>query len=120
VAGPAAVRVELVSDGADDRADDLIAAVRRELLELDVERVDVETAEGPDGSKGLEIGALVVVLAKAAPALAGVVRALQSWVSRGGRTVTVSIDGDTIEIGGASAEQQDLLIAAWVERHSRP
>lgn len=117
-AEPVAVRVELIEvDGG--RADQLTAALRRELLELDVERVERETEAGPAGSKGLEIGALIVVLAKAAPALAGIVRTVQAWALRGGRSVKLNIDGDTIEVSGASSEQQDRLIAAWIERHEQ-
>ncbi len=78
-----------------------------------------ETEAGPAGSKGLEIGALIVVLAKAAPALAGIVRTVQAWALRGGRSVKLNIDGDTIEVSGASSEQQDRLIAAWIERHEQ-
>jgi hypothetical protein len=118
-AEPVAVRVELVPDADASRTDELIAALRRELLELDVERVDREADTGPEGAKGLEIGALLVLLAKTGPALAGVVRALQAWVSRGGHSVKVSIDGDTIELGGASSEQEDRLIAAWIKRQER-
>jgi hypothetical protein len=116
-AEPVAVRVELVPDADAGRTDELTAALRRELLELDVARVDREERLGPKGSKGLELGALVVVLAKTAPALAGVVRTLQAWRSRGNRSVKLSIDGDTIELSGASSEQQDRLITAWIQRH---
>jgi hypothetical protein len=46
------------------------------------------------------------------------VRFLRAWVVRTGRTVEVSIDGDTIKIIGASREQQDRVIGAWLVRHT--
>jgi membrane-associated two-gene conflict system component 1 (EACC1) len=117
-AGPAAIRVELVPDSDMARADEATAALRRELLELDVERVERETSDAPAGSKGLELGALVITLANAG-ALSGVVQALKAWASRGGRRLKLEVEGDTIEISGATSEQQERLIAAWIDRQER-
>jgi hypothetical protein len=119
-----AVRVEVASTGDLDaaRLEELTAALRRELRELDVE--SVERAEGestPAGAKAAEVlalGALVVKVAKSAGSVLAVVRALQQWASRGGRTVKLEVGGDTIELTGASQEQQDRLIAAWIERQA--
>ena len=119
-----AVRVEITSAGDLEpaRLEELTASLRRELNELEVEAV--EPAPGgspPAGAKVgevLALGALVVKVAKSTGSVLAVVRALQEWASRGGRTVKLEIDGDTIELTGASQEQQDRLIAAWVERQS--
>jgi hypothetical protein len=117
-----AVRVEIASAGDVEpaRLEELTASLRRELNELEVE--SVEPAPGgsaPSGAKAgevLALGALVVTVAKSAGSVLAVVRALQEWASRGGRTVKLDIGGDTIELTGASREQQDRLVAAWLER----
>jgi hypothetical protein len=117
-----AVLVEITSAGDVEpaRLEELTASLRRELNELEVE--SVEPAPGgapPAGTKVgevLALGALVVTVAKSAGSVLAVVRALQEWASRGGRTVKLDIGGDAIELTGASREQQDRLIAAWVER----
>ena len=43
---------------------------------------------------------------------------LRAWVSVTGRTVEATIDGDPIRIRGASKEQVDQVLAAWIARHS--
>jgi hypothetical protein len=118
-ARPAAVRVELLLAADDARVDELTAALRGELLELDVDRVERETGEAPKGARGLELGALLITFAKSG-ALSAVVRTVQAWASRGNRHLKLEVDGDTIEISGATSEQQDRLIDAWVARHEHP
>ena len=118
-AGPAAVRVELMYDADEGRVDELTAALRRELLALDVERVERETSQAPAGSKGLELGALLVTLGQTAGALSGLVSGLRAWAGRGGRHLKLEVDGDSIEISGATSEQQEQLIAAWIARQER-
>lgn len=119
-----AVRVDIGSEGDVDagRLEALAASLRRELIELDVDSVErVEADSVPDGAKAAEafaLAALVVKVAKSAGSVATVVRALQDWAARGGRTVKLDIGGDAIEITGASREQQDRLIAAWIDRHA--
>jgi hypothetical protein len=120
-----AVRVEIASQGDvdDARLEELTASLRRELGELDVEAVErVEGEVGPEGAKVgdvLVIGALVVKVARSAASVAGVVRALQDWAARGGRTVKLDVGGDTIEVTGASRAQQERLIEAWIERQAQ-
>lgn len=120
-----AVRVDIASQGDvdDARLEELTASLRRQLSELDVEAVErVEGDAGPEGAKVgdvLAIGALVVKVARSAASVAGVVRALQDWAARGGRTVKLDVGGDTIEVSGASRAQQDRLIEAWIERQAQ-
>ena len=120
-----AVRVEIASQGDvdDARLEELTASLRRELGELDVEAVErVEGEVGPEGAKVgdvLVIGALVVKVARSAASVAGVVRALQDWAARGGRTVKLDVGGDTIEVTGASRAQQERLIEAWIVRQAQ-
>jgi hypothetical protein len=120
-----AVRVEIASHGDvdDARLEELTASLRRELSELDVDAVErVEEGAAPEGAKVgdvLALGALVVKVARSAASMAGVVRALQDWAARGGRTVKLDVGGDTIEVTGASRGQQDRLIEAWIERQAQ-
>jgi hypothetical protein len=119
-----AVRVEIASaaDADEARLEELTASLRRELIDLDVEAVDrAEDDSAPPGAKVgevLALGALVVTVAKKAGSVAGVVRVLQDWAARGGRSVKLDVGGDTIEITGATRAQQDRLVAAWIERHA--
>lgn len=120
-----AVRVEIASHGDvdDARLEELTASLRRELSELDVDAVErVEGEAGPEGAKVgdvLALGALVVKVARSAASVTGVVRALQDWAARGGRTVKLDVGGDTIQVTGASRAQQDRLIEAWIERQAQ-
>src|SRR5688572_22039051 len=120
-----AVRVEIASEADADaaRLEELTASLRRELIDLDVEAVErVEGDPAPAGAKVgevLALGALVVKVARTAGSVAAVVRALQDWAARGGRSVKLDVGGDRIELTGASRAQQDRLIAAWIERQAR-
>jgi hypothetical protein len=105
--------------------EELTAAVRRELLQLDVSSVDrVSGGPAPDGSRGIDlaaIGALVVSLGKATPVLGQVVEAIQAWASRApNRTVEVTLEGDTLKLGGMSQADQHLVIKDWMARHAKP
>lgn len=103
----------------------LTRQLRAELLELDVE--SVVTARGgpaPDGSKGIDaemLGALIVASSASGGVLTALVETLRGWLERhtAQRRISVTIDGDTIEVDRASTEQQDDLVDAFVRRHSR-
>jgi len=93
------------------------------LLELDVETVElVRSTDVPEGAKPLDavsIGALVVT---AGPGLLKtVVELVGKWLARRPvRGAKLTIGGDTIELSEATAAEQQQLIAAFVDRHSRP
>jgi hypothetical protein len=122
------LQVSLSEDGADDeRLDTLASYLRDELLRLDVEDVTaLRIGEPPPGSRGLEIaagGALLVSISQSAERLGAVVTAIKRWLSRSDgtpRTVRVEIDGDTLELSGASQADQQRLIDLFVSRHSGP
>jgi len=122
------LEIELqVNDAASARElDELTAAMRRELMQLDVEAVDrVSAGPPPPGAKGVdlvEIGALIVSLGTAAtPILNQVVEVVRAWTSRGpDRTVKLTLDGDTLELGGMSDQDQHMVISDWMARHPRP
>ncbi|HXE45424.1 MAG TPA: hypothetical protein VN635_09500 [Conexibacter sp.] len=118
-----AVRIDL---GAGADASDLDAAalaLRRELMQLDVADVRRPPADpAPEGARGADatlLGALLV--SASAGALPAVVGAIAAWMRRRpGRTVTLSIEGDRIEVRGASADTERELIDAFLVRHAPP
>jgi hypothetical protein len=104
-----------------EELEDATGRLREELLELDVDAVDRPAAgPAPPGSRGLEIAALGTLLVTLAhDALPVVLATLGRWVSRHGeRSVTIELDGDRIEVSGASAEDQRRLVDAFLARHS--
>jgi hypothetical protein len=120
-------RMTVVLDGGFDtdapELAELTGQLRRQLLELDVETVElVRSTDVPEGAKPLDavsIGALVVT---AGPGLLKtVVGLVGKWLARRPvRGARLTIDGDTIELSDATAAEQQQLIAAFVDRHSGP
>lgn len=104
------LRVRLAESGADaERIDTLAGYLREELLQLDVEDVTaLRGGEPPEGSRALDIiavGGLVISLGQSAERLRAVVSAIRRWLARSGgtpRTVRMEIDGDSLELSGAS------------------
>ncbi|MGH8909014.1 MAG: hypothetical protein ACRD0K_21605 [Egibacteraceae bacterium] len=102
------------------------AALREELLQLDVARVDLAMAgpapAGTRAGEALAAGVLLVDLAASTGLLdAVVVDAVRSWVSRPGqRSVRLELDGDVLEVTGVSWREQRRLIQTWIDRHTAP
>ena len=90
-----------------------------ELSEFDDASIDREAEEAPEGSKGLgtAAGALLARLASI-DVLKTLLETVRAWATRTGRTVEVSIDGDVLKLTGASREQQERVIEAWLARHA--
>lgn len=121
----AEVRVGVVEEGADDaRLEELALLLRHELLALDVRAVEpARGGEAPEGTRGglaAIAGVLSVSLAPGLQVLGGVVSVVRDWLRRSGsgRTVKITIDGDTIELSGASDAVQQQLVDAWVRKHT--
>ena len=105
--------------------DELTAALRRELLRLDVDRVDRPSAgPAPADARGVDIailGQLIVELGKAGPILGQVIAVVQAWAARSPqRTAKVTIGGDTLELTGMTEADQHKVIGAWMARHPQP
>jgi hypothetical protein len=120
------LRLLLEEDGADaERVDALTGHLRRELAQLDVERVSpLSGGEAPPGTRGIDVaavGGLMVVLGQSATALSAVVAAIKGWLSRSpgpARTVRLELGGDVLELSQASASDQDRLVELFVQRHA--
>jgi hypothetical protein len=121
---PATLGVQLaVGPGAD--AEQVAAAtlrLRRELLDLDVEAVELPRGgEPPPGSRGVELaalGALAVSFAQS-QMLGTIVAAVRSWLAASRqRSVKLELDGDVLELTGVSSKEQRRLTDEWLRRHS--
>ena len=103
----------------DEDAPVMLRRLRTDLLDLDVAAVDVLSLESvPEGAKSVSgtVGALAVKLAGPA-VLKALVARVRDWVTRNGRSVEITLDGDTLKLTGVSRQQQDELIAVWLARH---
>jgi hypothetical protein len=102
---------------------DLTHRLRGELLELEVDAVRLETlTETPEGAKGVELlafGGLTIEFALKSAMLRSVVDTVVAWLGRQqARSIKLSLDGDTLEVTGASSDEQRRLIEQWVARHA--
>ena len=119
------VRLEVAEDGADEaRLEELALMLRQELLVLDVRSVEpYAEGDGPQGSRsGFAViaGFLAVSLQPSLQALGAIVAVVRDWLRRSGsgRTVKIALDGDTIELTGASDKVQQQLVDAWLSKHA--
>jgi hypothetical protein len=111
--------------GPDADAEEVAEAtlqLRRELLDLDVEAVElVRGGEPPPGTRAVELaalGALVVTVAQS-PLLGPVVAAVRSWLAGAPqRSVKLELDGDALELTGLSSKEQRRLTDEWLARHT--
>jgi hypothetical protein len=116
---PEEILVELFEDDADpEQVETATLAVRRELLQLDVDDVvPATTGPAPEGSRGLDVaalGALLVQAGGAAQAVASVVTVLRGWLKRSPsqahRTVRITVGGESLELTEATQAQQQQLV----------
>jgi hypothetical protein len=112
-------RLEIRLDvGEDGDAEELAAAasnLRRELLELPVADVSrVSAGPAPPGTRSaemLEAGALMVALAQTPSLVSAVGSAVSSWISsRHGRSATMQLGEDRIELNGITRDDQERLL----------
>jgi hypothetical protein len=123
--GEIAVRLELqVGDDAEETAA-ATSRLQRRVEQLDAARVSrVEGGPAPEGARSgdlVEIGQLLVQIAQGAAALTTLVGAVQGWLAARNRagSVTVSIDGDSVELSGELSPTQERVVEAWLTRHER-
>lgn len=106
----------------DEELEQLTQQLRRELLELDVEAVELlRSGKAPSKAKAgdaITWGSLLLTLAASGGVLTTLIQVLQSWLTRHEqRSLTLEIDGDRLEITGVSSKEQERLIEAWLGRH---
>ena len=111
-----------VTGGEDDIAADVQAlarALRLELLRLDVEGVDLVTEQSlPEGAKGLALVSGALQVRAVARELRAIIAGLRGWIARNNRSVTITLDGDTLTLSAASSKDQERLIDLFVSKHA--
>ncbi|MFE9492640.1 MULTISPECIES: effector-associated constant component EACC1 [unclassified Streptomyces] len=102
----------------------LMRRLRSEITELDVASVRPgPAAAAPDGAKGSDavtIGAIVVALSASGGVFTALVEVLRDWLGRSSarHRISLTIDGDTIELERASDSERRDLIDAYIRRHT--
>jgi hypothetical protein len=96
--------------------------LRNELRELDVDDVEpVEGARPPDGAKSGVLTSLTewLVTIGGGGVILPVITTIKEWLARGagGHKVTVTIDGDTLELARATDAERAELVETFVRRH---
>ena len=119
------LRVQVLPGDADlDQLNELTSLLREELLELDVAAVEPLAQEAaPEDAKGAlaALGGWLAVHFGAAGLRAGlkaVINVVASWAGRTGKTVELTIGGDTLKVTGASAEVQARIVDEFFARQS--
>jgi hypothetical protein len=101
-----------------------VRRLRSEIAALDVDSVRAApavTGSAPFAPAGAgPAGAIVVALGASGGVLTALVDTVRDWLARSAarHRVTVTIDGDTIELEHASDTERRHLIDAYVRRHS--
>ena len=117
------VQVGLGSEAEAEEVAEATLQLRRELLELDVEAVElVRVGEPPPGTRAVDLvalGALVVTVAHSG-LLNAVLAGMRSWL--GGhpqRSIKLKLGEDVLELTGVSSEEQRRLTDAWLRRNGK-
>jgi hypothetical protein len=120
---PATLGIQ-VAVGPDADAEEVAEAtlqLRRELLELDVEAVELPRAgEAPPGTRAVELAALGALLVTVAQSglLTPVVAAVRSWLAGSPqRSIKLELGGDVLELTALSSREQRRLTDEWLRRH---
>jgi hypothetical protein len=126
--GPAGrtARVVLAADPAAEAEEIalLMERLRAEVAERDFDLVaDPAPSRPPTGAKAGDPAAaasLLIALAASGGVLTSLVGLLQGWVQRSAvRGLVVEIDGDRLELTGATSAERRRLTQVWLDRHER-
>ena len=116
------IQVELGPDAHAEEVAEATLRLRRELLDLDVDSVDLPAAgQPPPGTRGVELAALGALLVSVTQSqlLTPVLAAIRSWLGGGPqRSIKLELEGDTLELTGISSAEQRRLVDEWLQRHT--
>lgn len=120
------ITLALAEDGADPaRLDQLSRQLRDELGHLALAEVSpVPGPPAPPGTRGPgadAVGTLAVAL-MGSGGLTAVITAVRAWLDRGHqapRSIRLEVDGDVLELSGASAVEHDQLVSVFLSRHEK-
>ncbi|MBE8517407.1 hypothetical protein ILP97_07800 [Amycolatopsis sp. H6(2020)] len=123
---PRRITIDVKSLGDHDEAElaELSHRLRDELGALDVDTAGFATGgPAPTGSKAdaTTLTTLLVTFAASGGVLTTVIGAVRDWLLRQrqpGVVVDVKIDGDEIRIEGATSDERQRLLVAFVAEHS--
>jgi hypothetical protein len=106
-----------------DQVDRMSRQLRSQLSSLDVEAVDrIEQDEAPEGAKGDPSTwmAMLVTLSTAGGVFTSLIGVVGNWLASHGGThrISLTIDGDSIELDRATIDERRDLIETFVSRHS--
>jgi hypothetical protein len=109
-----------VADSDAKEMADLTDGLHAELLDVDAASVAPLPADAaPPGAKGLgTLAGWLLVQFGTLDGLRAVVASVRGWTVRTGRTVEISIGGDTLKVTGVTSQQQGELIDTWLARHA--
>ena len=116
------IQVAVGSDGDAEEVAQATLQLRRELLDLDVDAVEVVRAgEAPAGSRAVDLttlGALVVNIAES-QLLISALATIRSWLAASSRrSIKLELSGDVLELTGVSSSEQRRLTDEWLDRHT--
>lgn len=119
MARPTHATIRIVRDSNDDDGEigALTARLRAALRDPGVLDVEPVTEDAPAGVKGAGtvLGWLSVTLG--GELLKTLADRVADWATGFGRTVEISVDGDTLKLGRVSREEQREITRAWLARH---
>jgi hypothetical protein len=115
------IQVAVGPDADPEEVAEATLQLRRELLDLDVEAVELPRGgEPPPGTRAVELAALgaLVVTVGQSPLLGPVVAAVWAWLAGAPqRSIKLELGGDTLELTGLSSKEQRRLVDEWLGRH---
>jgi hypothetical protein len=105
-------------------ADRTARQLRSELSELDIESIrNTPGKPAPSGTKGADVATvsdIIMTMSASGGALTMTIAAIKEWLARQSQRhhISVTIDGDTIDLADGSADERRQLVQAYVRRHS--
>ena len=98
--------------------------LRDEVAELDIQSIrpgpSTPVPEKAKGADAVTVGAIVVALSASGGVLTLLIETVRDWLDRSSarHRVSLTIDGDTIELERASDAERRDLIDAYIRRHT--
>ncbi len=114
--------LEPEADADREKAERLGRQLRAALRELDVDAVSaLPDGEVPAGAKGdaVSLAQWLVTLSATGGVFATVVATVKDWLERrsGAHKISITVDGDSLELERATAAERAKLIDTFVRRH---
>ena len=105
-------------------ADRTARQLRAELAQLDIESIrNAPGKPAPVHAKGVDgatVSDIIMTMSASGGVLTMAIAALREWLARQSRRhhISITIDGDTLDLDHASDDERRRLVDAYVRRHS--